>query len=67
MKRIHAKNELDKDATVGGSNNAGVCRLSPQPPDQTGIRGQSSDAEEIFNSFFLKIRIFKHTLILISA
>jgi len=45
---LTAKNDLDKVVIVGESNDAGVWRRSPQPPEAKG----GLEAETIFTKFF---------------
>jgi len=63
-----AKNEIDKAVIAGGSSNAGSGVRNPQPSKTNG--GSEAEPQTLirfFSVFFQKIRIFKHTLVLISA
>jgi len=57
---------VDKAVKVDGGHNEVAWGLSPSCRRQTGVLGRAPNAEAIFYSFFFKkIRIFKHTLVLI--
>jgi len=55
------RNELDKVVIVGGSNNAGVWRLSPQPPEVNGVlEAEPPTLRQFFTVFSKKYAFYAY-------